>query len=116
MRSTTNPVLAALAQARASGKPVLFDFYADWCIECKRMERSTFRDTAVIAAAGDFVLIKADVTEQSEAHVALQQRFGIIGPPATLFFDAAGNELRGERLIGYEDAPTFAARLGRAGS
>jgi len=116
-KASSNAALdTAIAAANASGKPVLFDFYADWCIECKRMERSTFRDTAVIAAAGDFVLIKADVTEQSEAHVALQQRFGIIGPPATLFFDAAGNELRGERLIGYEDAPAFAARLGRAGS
>jgi thiol:disulfide interchange protein DsbD len=107
---------AALAQARASGKPVLFDFYADWCIECKRMERTTFRDPAVVAASGRFVLIKADVTEQSEAHVALQQRFGIIGPPATLFFDANGNELRNERLIGYEAAADFSARLARAGS
>jgi thiol:disulfide interchange protein DsbD len=102
---------AAIAQARSAGKPVLFDFYADWCIECKRMERTTFRDPAVLAAANDYVLVKADVTEQSEAHVALQQRFGIIGPPATLFFDRDGQEIRDQRLIGYEDAADFAARL-----
>ena len=95
---------------------MLFDFYADWCIECKRMERSTFRDTAVIAAAGDFVLIKADVTEQSEAHVALQQRFGIIGPPATLFFSCGGDENRPLRLIGYEAAEPFAERVRQASS
>jgi thiol:disulfide interchange protein DsbD len=104
----------ALAQARAAGKPLLFDFYADWCIECKRMERTTFRDAAVMRAANGYALFKADVTEQSEAHVALQQRFGIIGPPATLFFDKDGNEVRGERLIGYEAAAEFSARLARA--
>ena len=113
-KASSNDALdAVLAQAKAAGKPVLFDFYADWCIECKRMERTTFRDAAVIAATSDYVRIKADVTEQSDAHVALQQRFGIIGPPATLFFDPTGNELRGERLIGYEDASAFAARLAR---
>ncbi|MBI2397151.1 MAG: protein-disulfide reductase DsbD [Xanthomonadales bacterium] len=116
-KASSNEALdAAIAAANASGKPVLFDFYADWCIECKRMERSTFRDPAVLAAAGEFVLIKADVTEQSEAHLALQQRFGIIGPPATLFFDRAGKEVRAERLIGYEEAAVFSARLARAGS
>lgn len=104
---------ATIAAANAAGKPVLFDFYADWCIECKRMERSTFRDAAVVAAAGNYVLVKADVTEQSPEHVALQQRFGIIGPPATLFFGRDGIEIRNERLIGFEDAVDFAARLGR---
>ncbi len=105
---------AALAAAAASGKPLLLDFYADWCVECKRMERSTFRDATVLANAESFVRLKADVTAQSDQHVALQKRFGIIGPPATLFFDAHGNEARNERLIGYEGAEAFALRLGRA--
>jgi len=105
---------AALARAAADDRLVLFDFYADWCVECKRMERYTFTDEAVRAALGDVVLLKVDVTDQTADDVALQRRFGIIGPPATLFFrDAA--ELRPFRLVGFEAAPAFARRIGQAG-
>lgn len=104
----------ALADAAAAKRPLLFDFYADWCIECKRMERNTFSDPQVAAALAGFTLVKVDVTDQNEAHRALQQRFAIIGPPATLFFSCSADENRAVRLIGYEDATPFAARVTQA--
>ena len=101
-----------LAAASASGTPVLFDFYADWCVSCKEMERYTFTDPAVAAAMRGFVLLKADVTANDEVDQALMRRFGIIGPPGTLFF-AGGTELRGLRLVGFEKADAFRERLAR---
>ena len=100
-----------LGAAATAGRPALLDFYADWCVECKRMERTTFTDPAVRVAMDDFVLLKIDVTDQNADHRALQQRFGIIGPPATLFFPCATEERRALRLVGYEAAAPFAARL-----
>lgn len=107
---------AAIARASAAGKPVLFDFYADWCVECKRMEATTFADAGVRSSLGDFVLLKIDVTDQTDEQEALQQRFGIIGPPATLFFSCRGEENRPLRLIGYEEAEPFAQRVQQASS
>jgi thiol:disulfide interchange protein DsbD len=104
----------AIAAASAAGKPVLFDFYADWCVECKRMERTTFADAAVRDALGDFVMLKVDVTAQNDADVELQRRFGIIGPPATLFFACGSDERRELRLVGYEAPQPFAERVQRA--
>jgi thiol:disulfide interchange protein DsbD len=104
---------AAIAQAGAAGKTVLFDFYADWCVECKRMERYTFPESAVQQVLTDVVMLKVDVTAQTPADVELQQRFGIIGPPATLFFREL-NERRPLRLIGYEKPEPFAARVERS--
>ncbi|WP_242112912.1 protein-disulfide reductase DsbD [Luteimonas aquatica] len=102
-----------LAAAQAAGKPLLFDFYADWCVACKEMEKYTFTDPAVQAALADFVLLKADVTANDETDQALMKRFGIIGPPATLFFAGAA-ERRELRLFGFEKAEVFAARVQRA--
>ncbi len=102
------------AIASAGGKPVLFDFYADWCVECKRMEKYTFTEPAVRQRMGDFVTLKIDVTDQTEADRALQQRFGIVGPPATLVFDCKGQEKRPLRLVGFEEGAEFVKRLERA--
>ncbi len=102
-----------LAAAQAAGKPVLFDFYADWCVSCKEMEKYTFTDPAVHAALANVVLLKADVTANDAVDQALMQRFGIIGPPATLFFGGHG-EHRELRLVGYEKAEPFVDRIQRA--
>jgi thiol-disulfide isomerase/thioredoxin len=81
---------------KTATRPVMLDFYADWCISCKEMERFTFADPAVAAARG-FQLLQADVTANNEADKALLKRFKLFGPPGIIFFDAAGAERTGLR-------------------
>jgi thiol:disulfide interchange protein DsbD len=101
-----------VAAAAAAGKPVMLDFYADWCVSCKEMERYTFPEPEVVAAMEKFVLLQADVTANDAEDKALMQgRFGLPGPPAMMFFDASGEELRGYRLVGFVPAEEFAAHL-----
>lgn len=85
-------------------KPVYLDFYADWCIECKRMERTTFQDPQIVALSKQFTLLKADVTANDAVDQALMNHFGIFGPPASLFFDADGRPLSAHNFFGYKDA------------
>jgi len=100
-----------------AGRPVMLDFYADWCVSCKELERYTFSDPTVVAELGRFVLLRADVTANDEQDRALMQnRFGISGPPAILFFDSRGRELRGYRVIGFKPAREFADHLRGIGS
>jgi len=102
----------AVAEAKAEGKPVMLDFYADWCVSCKEMERYTFPDPAVQQAMQRYVLLQADVTaNDAEDKALMQERFGIPGPPAMMFFDADGEEQRGWRLVGFVPAEEFAAHL-----
>lgn len=98
------------AIAAAGGKTVMLDFYADWCVSCREMERFTFSDARVQQRLAGVVLLKADVTANTEAHKALLKRFGLFGPPGTIFFGAGGQEI-GQRLIGFEDADAFLGRL-----
>jgi len=95
---------------QAAGRPVMLDFYADWCVSCKEMERFTFTDPKVRARMERMLLLKADVTANSREDAALLQRFGLFGPPGTIFFDADGNELA-RRVIGFQPAEQFAASL-----
>ncbi|MEJ2385271.1 MAG: protein-disulfide reductase DsbD [Xanthomonadales bacterium] len=97
----------------AAGQGTMLDFYADWCIECKRMERNTFPEPGVAALMDQLTLLQADVTANDAVDQALMRRFGVIGPPAILFFDRAGREMEAYRLVGYFDPETFAAHLQR---
>jgi thiol:disulfide interchange protein DsbD len=103
----------ALADAKAAKQPVMLDFYADWCVSCKEMEKFTFSQAGVQQALAGFVLLKADVTANDDADQALLKRFGLFGPPATIFF-ADGAERRALRLIGFEKSDDFIARVGKA--
>lgn len=105
---------AALDEAGRQGKPVMLDFYADWCVECKRMERYTFEDAGVMAAFDGVVLLQADVTDNDDADAALLKQFSLLGPPAILFFDPSGQELRGWRFVGFKDAAAFIEHINGA--
>ncbi|MFK5970985.1 MAG: protein-disulfide reductase DsbD [Candidatus Marithrix sp.] len=97
--------------AVAVGKPVVLDFYADWCISCKEMEHFTFSDPEVQKGLANFVLLKADVTPNDDQDKALYKLFGIFGPPAILFFDSNGQEQRSSRIVGFMPAEKFSQHL-----
>lgn len=95
----------------ATGKTVMLDFYADWCVACKEFEHNTFSDARVQKSLKNVVLLQADVTRNSAADVALLKRFGLFGPPGIIFFDTAGTETK--KVIGYQDADKFLATLNK---
>jgi len=93
-------VPARLTQAQRDGMPVILDFYADWCISCKVMERNVFSAPEVQDAMADYRLLQVDVTENTASDQALLDRYGLFGPPTLLFFDASGEELADARILG----------------
>ena len=99
---------------KAPGKPVMLDFYADWCVSCKEMESFTFSDPKVRAQLDGMLLLQADVTAHNESDRALLKRFSLFGPPGIVFFDAQGREIRGLRVIGYQNPERFLKTLSLA--
>jgi thioredoxin:protein disulfide reductase len=104
------------ARIKAAGKPVMLDFYADWCVSCKEMERFTFADPAVQARLAGYTLLQADVTANTDDDKALLARFGLFGPPGIIFFDAKGQENKAVRIVGFQDAAQFQKTLQQLGS
>ena len=100
--------------AAARGKTLMLDFYADWCVSCKEMERYTFSDPGVQSRLAGMVKIQADVTANTVEHKELLKRFRLFGPPGIVFFDPAGREIQGLRVIGFQPAGKFAAVLDQA--
>jgi thioredoxin:protein disulfide reductase len=96
---------------RSPGRPVMLDFYADWCVSCKEMEAFTFSDAQVKKQLDGMLLLQVDVTANTAEHKALLKRFSLFGPPGIIFFDADGREIKGLRVIGYQNAERFLKTL-----
>jgi thiol:disulfide interchange protein DsbD len=113
-RFTRIRTVAELDRVLAStNKPVMLDFYADWCVACKEMERLTFSEARVAAAMQEIVLVQADVTANNADDRALMKRFQLFGPPGIILFDARGREVPQARVIGFMPADAFARQLQR---
>ena len=104
------------AKIAAAGKPVMLDFYADWCVSCKEMEKFTFADATVQARLAGYTLLQADVTANSADDKALLARFKLFGPPGIIFFDARGTENTAVRVVGFQNAEQFVKTLQKTGA
>ncbi len=104
------------ARLASAGKTAMLDFYADWCVTCKEMERFTFSDPQVQAKFAGMLLLQADVTDNTAEDKALLKRFRLFGPPGIIFFDKSGREIEGLRVVGYQNADQFVKTVERAQS
>lgn len=104
------------ALAAAKGKPVMLDFYADWCVSCKELEQFTFSDQRVQTALKDTVLLQADVTANSDEDKALLQKFNLFGPPGIIFFNEKTEQETQLKIVGYKNADDFLQTLNLRGS
>jgi thiol:disulfide interchange protein DsbD len=104
------------ARLKAVSQPVMLDFYADWCVSCKEMERFTFSDPKVKSELAQMVLLQVDVTKNTPEDQALLKRYRLFGPPGIIFFDKGGREIPGLRVIGFQPADKFLQSLALARS
>lgn len=100
-----------LASARTQSKPVLIDFFADWCAACKELDRETYPSPEVISEAGRFLSIKIDATNSEDALDALMDRFGVKGLPTVAFVSSQGEILKAPRVTGFLEPELFTAEL-----
>lgn len=101
--------------AQAGDKIVMLDFYADWCVSCKEMERNTFSDVSVQQRLAKALVLQIDMTDNTSDDKAILKRFGLYGPPAILFFNPRGQELPEMRVVGYQDVTLFSKTLQKVG-
>ena len=108
---TVRSVAEVEQRVAQAGKPVVLDFYADWCVTCKEMERKTFSDPRIQKALADWVLLRVDVTANNAEDKALLARFKLFGPPGIIFFDKNGVESDVTRVVGFQKADEFLSTL-----
>lgn len=101
----------ALDRARSQGRPVILDVYADWCVECKELERDTFTDNGVQHRLSRLVRLRADVTANDDIDQRLLKGLGVFGPPALIFYGSDGVERRPERVVGFIGPRPFREHL-----
>lgn len=104
-------IRAMLAEAQSQNQPVVLDFYADWCISCKVMERTVFSDPQVVQALTPYTLLQIDLTDNTPAQQALLNDLGLFGPPAILFYSRSGQELPSQRVLGEMNRDQFMRHL-----
>ncbi|MES2997712.1 MAG: protein-disulfide reductase DsbD [Pseudomonadota bacterium] len=101
----------ALSRAKQENKPVIVDFYANWCLSCKEMERLVFPTPQVRSLLSRFIVLRADVTANDAVDKALEKKFKVIAPPTFLFFTPEGRELSEQRVVGQLASQAFADHL-----
>lgn len=105
--STVDDLNSQLEQAKLTGKPVMLDFYADWCVACKEFEKYTFHQPDVEAKLRNFVLLQADVTKNLPQDIALLKEMNVLGLPTIEFWDASGQHISNARITGFMQAAPF---------